>query len=156
MDLPFIDEFKVDVRAPRDLVFLEVAGRMGRSFEGPVPRWFSGLLRCVDRGTSYTVPPSAGQEANGFRVARVDAPSTLVLEGQHRFATYRLSFFVDALNEGCCRVRARTDAAFPGLKGAIYRALVIGSGGHRIVVRQLLAGIARRAERDAGRAPSLL
>ena len=39
--------------------------------------------------------------------------------------------------EGCLSV--------PGLRGKVYRALVIGSGGHRIVVRRMLRRIAARA-----------
>jgi len=35
-------------------------------------------------------------------------------------------------------LRARTEAAFPGLLGRLYRAAVIGSGGHRLVARRLL------------------
>jgi hypothetical protein len=42
-------------------------------------------------------------------------------------------------------VTAQTWAAFPGLKGSIYRALVIGSGGHRIVVRRMLKRIAAQS-----------
>ncbi len=150
MDLPFIDELQTDARAAAGTVFLEVAGRIGRSFEGGGARVFSWLLGCVHRGVSFTVPPVTGQEASGFRVAKVDVPSELVLEGQHRFAIYRLSFFIDVLDDNTCRVRARTDAAFPGIKGAAYRALVIGSGAHAIVVRRMLSAIARRAERHAG------
>jgi hypothetical protein len=93
------------------------------------------------------VPPVEGQEANGFRVAKVTSPKLLVLEGRHRFATYRLSFFVDPLAEDRSHLRARTDAIFPGALGALYRALVIDSGGHEIVVRRMLVAIAKNAER---------
>jgi hypothetical protein len=41
------------------------------------------------------------------------------------------------------RLRAETHAAFPGLLGRLYRAAVIGSGGHRLVTRRLLRQIAR-------------
>ncbi len=93
------------------------------------------------------MPPIEGQEANGFRVAKVAAPKLLVLEGRHRFATYRLSFSIDPLAEGRSHLHARTDAVFPGAQGALYRAHVIGSGGHEIVVRRMLGAIARQAER---------
>jgi hypothetical protein len=42
-------------------------------------------------------------------------------------------------------MRARTRAAFPGALGRAYRALVIASGGHRIVVARLLRKIEARA-----------
>ena len=146
-DLPLIDEFDITVEASASLVFEATARNMGRSFEGPLARVFSGLLGCVHRGTSYTVPPVEGQEANGFRVAAVNQPERLVLEGQHRFAMYRLSFVVDSLAEGRSQLRARTDALFPGIKGAVYHALVIRSGGHEVVVKRMLAAISRRSER---------
>jgi hypothetical protein len=41
------------------------------------------------------------------------------------------------------RLHARTQAAFPGLRGRLYRAAVIGSGGHRIITRRLLRQVAR-------------
>lgn len=40
------------------------------------------------------------------------------------------------------RVRSQTWAAFPGIHGKIYRALVISSGGHAVAVRQVLKRIA--------------
>jgi hypothetical protein len=61
-----------------------------------------------------------------------------VLRGRHRFSDYSLTFVVDGE-----RVRALTHAAFPGVLGRLYRAAVIGSGGHRIVVKRLLRKIAQ-------------
>jgi hypothetical protein len=147
-DLPFIDEFDTVVEAPRSLVFAALARTAGRSFEAPGGRAFTALLGCEHRGSSYTVPPLVGQETNGFQVAEVDEPARLVLQGRHRFAAYRLSFTIDDLGLGRSRLRARTDARFPGLKGAMYRGLVIGSGGHALIAKRLLRVIARKAERD--------
>jgi hypothetical protein len=42
-------------------------------------------------------------------------------------------------------LRAQTHAAFPGIVGQLYRAAVIGSGAHRLVVRRLLSRVARAA-----------
>jgi len=47
------------------------------------------------------------------------------------------------------RVRAETRAEFPGLQGSVYRALVIGTRGHVLVTRRILAAVQRRAERSA-------
>jgi hypothetical protein len=146
-DLPFIDEFDAVMDAPAADVFVAVARRMGRSMEGPLARAASRALGCLHRGASYTVPPVEGQETNGFRVVAVEAPAKLVMEGEHRFARYRLSFFIEPLAPNRTRVSARTEAAFPGISGTFYRALVIGSGGHGIVVRRMLATVAARAER---------
>lgn len=43
--------------------------------------------------------------------------------------------------------RAVTYARFAGLHGRIYRALVIGSGGHALATRRMLRSIKRVAER---------
>ena len=75
-------------------------------------------------------------------------PSRLALAGRHRFSRYALVFELEATGPGRTCIRARTWAAFPGILGRVYRALVIGTGGHRIVVGRLL----RRVERRAGSA----
>jgi hypothetical protein len=90
-DLPFIDEFETMVEAPVAAVYLATAERMARGLEGPGARPFAALLKCAHRGRSYSVPPVEGQETNGFVVAWADEPRAPVLEGKHRFATYRLS-----------------------------------------------------------------
>ncbi|HSS75303.1 MAG TPA: hypothetical protein VLV54_01030 [Thermoanaerobaculia bacterium] len=72
--------------------------------------------------------------------------STLALRGRHRFSRYELAFDV-APNPDGVTLSARTSAVFPGIAGRAYRALVIGSGGHQIIVRRMLEQIARSAER---------
>ncbi len=150
-DLPFIDEFEAMVAAPPEAVFLAASRRVARSFAAPAGRAFAAVLGCVPRGDTFTSPPQEGQEAIGFRVAKVDQPGLLVLEGRHRFAAYRLSLLIDASGHDQSRLRVRTDAAFPGFKGALYRALVIGSGAHAFVVRRVLDAIARQAVRPRPR-----
>jgi len=144
-ELPFIDEFDALVDASASDVFRAVTRRIGRSFEGRAARVFTSFLGCAHRGASYTVPPVAGQETNGFRVAEVTEPGRLVLEGRHRFASYRLSFLVEPLGEKRAILRARTDGLFPGWRGRIYRGLVIGTGTHEILVKRMLASIVRSA-----------
>lgn len=80
------------------------------------------------------------------------------LTGRHLFAVYRLVFELDDLydpDDGAAahtRLSARSWADFPGVHGKVYRALVIGTGGHRIAVRRLLRCIAANA-RARGVAP---
>ncbi|MHB8235361.1 MAG: hypothetical protein ACYDHT_11980, partial [Solirubrobacteraceae bacterium] len=81
----------------------------------------------------------------GFSVARCEPPSLLELRGRHRFSRYALVFELAAVGEERCRLSARSYAEFPGLAGRAYRALVIGSGGHRVVVRRMLREIAERS-----------
>lgn len=82
----------------------------------------------------------------GFRVARAERPREMTLVGRHRFSRYRLAFEIEPAGPGA-RIRAVTHAEFPGVRGALYRALVVGSGGHRVVTKRILESIARRAER---------
>ena len=91
------------------------------------------------------VPRSAGpvDRAVRLRAGRGGGPpERFALKGRHPFAVYRWVFELDA--EGAhTRLRALTWADFPGLHGKIYRALVIGSGGHRVAVRWTLKRVAR-------------
>jgi hypothetical protein len=78
----------------------------------------------------------------GFRIRESQPRERLVLAGHHPFSVYRWVFELDALTPNQTRVRSQTWAAFPHLHGKIYRALVIGSGGHRLAVRWMLKRIA--------------
>lgn len=128
-------------------VYEALSRHLARSLGTSAARVAGRVLGCAHRGMSLTTPPVEGQEASGFVVVQARAPISLVLEGRHRFASYRLSFTVDPLAAHRSKLSARTDALFPGIKGAFYRALVIGSGGHEIVVRRMIAAVAARAER---------
>ncbi|MGB9307181.1 MAG: hypothetical protein WCB92_26895 [Mycobacterium sp.] len=118
--LPYIDEHAISVDA------------------SAAESW-SALLRvmCRDPGDPTTVPL-------GFTLDEATPPRRLALKGRHLFAVYRLVFELDPGGEGV-RLRALTWAAFPGLRGKVYRALVIGTGAHRIVVRRMLNRIAATA-----------
>ncbi|MEU7142009.1 hypothetical protein ABZ942_21335 [Nocardia sp. NPDC046473] len=69
----------------------------------------------------------------------------MALKGRHWFSKYALIFELDDEGANRTRIRAKTLANFPGPHGKIYRALVIGSGGHKIVVRRMLRQIAAAA-----------
>ncbi|HVM44685.1 MAG TPA: hypothetical protein VM582_02020, partial [Candidatus Thermoplasmatota archaeon] len=72
-----------------------------------------------------------------------------VLAGCHRFARYELDVRLEPLDEErATRLSARTRAAFPGAGGAAYRLVVIGTGGHALAMKALLARVAREAERS--------
>ncbi len=151
-DLPFIDVLDTTVEASAPAVYEALARHLVRSLGTAGARVACGILGCAHRGASLTSPPVEGQEVSGFVVAEARAPHRLVLEGRHRFASYRLSFTIDPLPPNRARLSARTEALFPGIKGALYRALVIGSGGHEIVARRMLAAVRARAERlESGR-----
>jgi hypothetical protein len=83
----------------------------------------------------------------GFPSRREEAGRALVLEGRHPFSRYRLGFHLDRLGPERTRVRARTEAAFPGPHGTVYRALVIGTRMHVLAVGRMLRQLKRAAER---------
>jgi hypothetical protein len=76
----------------------------------------------------------------------VEPLHVLALTGRHRFSDYELRFELEPDPAGGTRVRVTTLAAFPGLKGQLYRMAVIGTRGHRLAMGRPLAAIARRAE----------
>jgi hypothetical protein len=125
--LPYIDEHAISVDADR------------------AETW-SALLRVLRHNPEdpSTVPP-------GFVLDEARPPERFALKGRHPFAVYRWAFELDAETPQRTRIRSATWAAFPGLHGKTYRALVIRSGLHRIVVRAMLKRIAARvfAERAA-------
>lgn len=104
---------------------------------------WSALLAvmCRDASDTSTVPA-------GFVLDESRAPERLALKGRHLFAAYRWAFELDADGPQRTRIRSATWANFPGLHGKIYRALVIGSGGHRIAVRWTLNRIRARIFAD--------
>jgi hypothetical protein len=120
--LPYIDEHAITVDA------------------GRADTW-SALLRvlCRDPGDPSTVP-------TGFELDEARPPARFALKGRHPFAVYRWVFELEDQAPHHTRVRAATWAAFPGVHGKVYRALVIGTGGHRVAVRWTLNRIARAAE----------
>ncbi|OBH45698.1 DUF2867 domain-containing protein [Mycobacterium mantenii] len=116
--LPYIDEHAITIDATRD------------------DTW-SALLRvmCRDPHDPSSVP-------FGFVLDEARPPERFGLKGRHPFAVYRWVFELDALGSARTRLRAATWADFPGLHGKAYRALVIGTGGHRVVVRRTLKRVA--------------
>ncbi|OBI26980.1 DUF2867 domain-containing protein [Mycobacterium sp. E2238] len=121
--LPYIDEHAITVDADRD------------------DTW-AALLRvmCRDPGDPSAVPI-------GFALDEARPPERFALKGRHPFAVYRWVFELEDAGAGCTRVRAGTWAAFPGVHGKAYRALVIGTGAHAVVTRWTLHRIAAAAGR---------
>jgi hypothetical protein len=116
--LPYIDEHAIPVDADRAQTWAALLKVMCRNPKDPT-----------------TVPV-------GFSLDTVMPRERLALRGRHLFSIYRLVFELDDDGPRRTRLRAQTWAAFPGLHGRVYRALVIGSGAHRVVVRRMLRHIA--------------
>lgn len=134
--LPFIDEHRQPIDAPAERVWATLLAVLRRQM-GAGER-FARLLGCDPCERSGELTGRVGETVPGFRVAEAEPRRRLALRGRHRFADYSLTFVLD---DG--HLAAETHAAFPGLLGWLYRAAVIGSGGHRLVTRRLLRAVAR-------------
>jgi hypothetical protein len=144
--LPFIDEHSVIVDAPAAVVWAQL-GRAAGLDPAVVGRVAAGLLG-ADARRDAGDPLTPGATRPGFTVAEAVPGARLVLTGRHRFADYALAFtLADA--SGSTMLTAGSYSRFPGRRGRIYRALVIGTGGHRLAVRQILRSVRARAEAAA-------
>jgi hypothetical protein len=146
--LPFVDEHTVNVAADAARVWSTLSRVVDRSFSGTGKTLFAHLLGCADRTSSDRGALAQGSTRPGFHVCTSIPGRELSLEGQHRFSRYALSFHIEELGDDRTRVSAETRAEFPNLRGRGYRALVIGTGGHVLVVHHMLAAVKRAAERS--------
>jgi hypothetical protein len=134
--LPYIDEHSQRVDAPADVVWTALLKVLYREMGGSAP--IARILGCDPIQGTAEFAGRPGEAVPGFRVVEAEPGRRLALRGRHRFSNYALTFVLDG-----DRLRAQTHAAFLGVPGRFYRALVIGSGGHRLVTRRLLRQIAR-------------
>jgi hypothetical protein len=142
-----IDEHGRDVAAPPAACWEALVVVLPRAFGGRSKERLASLLGWEQSG-SRGHPLLPGSSLPGFRVDRATPPRELILGGAHRFARYELAFGIEELGGGRSRLRAETRAEFPPPWGPPYRARVIGSRGHALVVNLLLRAVAGRAERQ--------
>lgn len=126
--LCFVDEHARSVAASPEATYAVLLAWVESHLLVPAPKIFAALWHL--------------DSPSGFTIAERVEPQRVVLRGQHRFARYELAFEVDASGPST-KIYARTRAAFPGALGKLYRAAVIGTGGHAVVVRDMLRRIAR-------------
>ncbi|MDN3352013.1 hypothetical protein [Actinomadura sp. DC4] len=139
---PFLDEHRTVVAADAEEVWRALVETLDRTFSRA--GGYARTVRCADATSSGPRPLAEGSTIPGFRVASATPGSELVLAGRHRFSVYTLTFRLEAAGAGRSLLRAESRAAFPGLAGGVYRLLVVGTGGHVIGVRRLLASVASR------------
>lgn len=144
-DLPFIDTHSVRLKAPPARAWLALIAMlrgMGGNHPGSLTRLLA--LQPARMSGEWREGTEEGDSIPGFQATEVRPCEYLALEGRHRFSRYALVFRLREDGEGSI-LEAETWAEFPGLSGALYRAAVIGTRGHRIAVRRMLGTIARRA-----------
>ena len=139
--LPFIDEHAARVPASPERTW-EALVRVLRSGQPGGGLLARALGACPSARSGDWSGELTGATLPGFAVVEAQRPTRLVLRGRHRFSSYALVFSI-----GDDTVRAQTYAAFPGLHGRAYRALVIGTRAHRVIVRRLLRRVVRTASR---------
>ncbi len=149
--LPYIDDHVKTIPASRERVWgallTVMRGQLGRKMPKPVAVVW-GLQQRTRTG-DWSAGVSVGDTIPGFEVGEVDQQRVLSLRGRHRFSRYELRFELSERAPGHVEIHAKTFAEFPGPHGRMYRALVIGTGGHRIAVRRILSSISRHAAGDA-------
>jgi hypothetical protein len=136
--LPYIDEHAQRVDGSPEAAWAATLEVLRHTFDRGAP--VARALGCEPAHGSADFAGRPGDTLPGFRVVEAEPGRRLVLRGRHRFADYSLTLLFDG-----SQVRAQTHADFPGARGRLYRAMVIGTGGHRIATRRLLRQIARAA-----------
>jgi hypothetical protein len=145
--LPHVDEHSIKVDGAPEPTWRALLLVVERSFGSPSTKRFARLLGCADTYASGPRPLALDSTLPGFHVEAATEPKQLTLAGAHRFSDYALIFRLDGESGGPTLVRAETRASFPGLKGSLYRAGVIGTRLHVLVTRRLLTATKRIAER---------
>jgi hypothetical protein len=145
--LPHVDEHSIAIEAMPDATWDALLRVVEGSFASGASSKGARLLGCADNAASGPRPLATGSVLPGFHVETAERPRELALSGRHRFSDYALIFRLDEQGEGRTVLRAETRAAFPGLKGRVYRAMVIGTRMHVLVTRRILDATRRSAER---------
>jgi ketosteroid isomerase-like protein len=135
-DLPYIDEHAIVIAAPRHVVWAALEHEFVSAGRGTVRRWLAVALRAVPTSGFSTVERVEGRR--------------LGLAGAHRFARYRLTFDLVEAGDGMTKVTATSHAAFPGVAGRLYRALVVATPVHVVATTGLLHAIRRRTVASRG------
>ncbi|MDT9701082.1 hypothetical protein [Streptomyces sp. P17] len=142
--LPYVDEHTTIVVADADALWRGLSEALDTAFGGG---HYARLVGCADVSAAGPRPLAEGSTLPGFRVAAADKGHELVLTGSHRYSVYSLTFRIEEAGPGRYLLKAETRAAFPGLTGRLYRRLAIGTGGHALGMKRLLASIRVCAER---------
>jgi hypothetical protein len=146
-DLPWVDEHASEIDAPASIVWPALLRTVERMSAGGTAPRYARTVGCADTEAGGPRPLEIGSTVPGFHVAELAPQASLTLAGSHRFSNYALVFRLEPLGGRRTRLVAETRAEFPGFAGHAYRAAVIGTRMHVLVVRRVMRGVAHRAER---------
>ncbi|MBS1679456.1 MAG: hypothetical protein JST08_18945 [Actinobacteria bacterium] len=145
--LPWVDEHAAELDATPAVVWPALLRTVEKMTAGGAAPRYTRAVGCTDTEAGGPRPLEVGSTVPGFHVAELAPERLLALRGSHHFADYELVFRLEPLGGVRTRLVAETRAEFPGAKGRVYRALVIGTRMHVLVVRRALGAVARRVER---------
>jgi len=139
--LPFIDVHATTIGAGVEQVWPVLLDTLDRSFGRPGAVRYARMVGCDPDTSSGPRPLTEGSTLPGFRVTATLPGSELVLQGRHRFSSYALILRLEPFDAGWSHLRAESRATFPDTAGALYRLLVVRTGGHAFAVRRLLSAV---------------
>ncbi len=148
--LPWVDEHATEIDGTPAVVWPALLRTVEKMTAGRAAPRYARAVGCADTEAGGPRPLELGSAVPGFHVAALTPERMLTLAGSHRFSDYELVFRLEPLGGVRTRLVAETRAEFPGLKGRAYRAMVIGTRMHVLVVRRVQHGVARRVERARG------
>jgi hypothetical protein len=143
-ELPWIDEHASEIVAPASVVWPALLRTVERMTAGGAAPRYARAVGCADTEPGGPRPLEVGSTFPGFHVAELIPERELTLLGSHHFSNYALVFRLEGLGGRRSRLVAETRAEFPGFKGRVYRAAVIGTRMHVLVTRRVLRNVARR------------
>lgn len=132
-DLPYLDEHRITIAAPRDVVWTALCRYAEQAIGFPPHNPMARLLG--------TEPPG------GFAMTTDEAEHRVRLAGRHRFSRYLLVLELTDGPAGQTVLAAKSWATFPGPHGFVYRTLVVGSRGHVFAVGHMLRAVRDRSLR---------
>ncbi|HEX4304440.1 MAG TPA: hypothetical protein VHZ54_00245 [Solirubrobacterales bacterium] len=148
--LPWVDEHAIELDGTPAAVWPALLRTVERMTAGGAAPRYARAVGCADTEAGGPRPLDIGSTIPGFHVAALAPERLLALRGSHHFSDYELAFRLEPLGGVRTRLVAETRAEFPGVKGRAYRALVIGTRMHVLVVRRVQRGVAKRVERARG------
>jgi hypothetical protein len=145
--LPWVDEHATELDGTPTVVWPALLRTVEKMTSGGAAPRYARLVGCADTEVGGPRPLEVGSTFPGFHVAELIPERLLSLRGSHHFSDYELVFRLEPLGGVRTRLVAETRADFPGVKGRAYRALVIGTRMHVLVVRRVQRGVAHRVAR---------